>query len=121
MKYKTLLISLLFATYLINVQAQKNNLGIKAGLNYSNFSDNSNETSGFDYTSKVGFYIGGYINFRITEKISIQPELLLSQQGSSFSFTLLTINGLNSKAESEIKELLISSSHYSFEFAKIPK
>jgi len=107
MKHKTLLISLLFVTYLINAQNKKNDFGLKAGLNYSSFSDNSSEDFGFDYTSKVGFYIGGYINFRITEKISIQPELLFSQQGSDFSISLLTINGTNSKREGEIKESLV--------------
>lgn len=108
MKYKTLLISLLFVTYLINAQDKKNDLGLKAGLNYSSFSDNSSEDIGIDYTGKVGFYIGGYINFRITEKISIQPELLFSQQGSDFSISLVSIiDGTDTILEGEIKESLV--------------
>lgn len=34
--------------------------------------------------SKAGFHAGGFVNFRLTEKFFIRPEVLFSQQGSEF-------------------------------------
>ncbi len=45
-----------------------------------------------DYNGGIGFYVGGFVSFNVSEKISIRPELLFSQRGSSFS-----INGTDIK------------------------
>lgn len=58
--------------------------GVKAGLNLSKFSGNSNDPfSGYD--GKVGFHLGGIIEFSLTEMFSLQPELLYSYQGTDIN------------------------------------
>lgn len=62
-------------TNLIN--AQNVDIGFKTGLNISNFTGGDvGRNNLFD------FHIGGLAEFKITEKISLQPELLYSRQGS---------------------------------------
>ncbi len=80
---KTLLLILL-TLFALNSYGQNKNLeyGIKGGLNYSSFVDNNDEDFPVDYKGKIGFHIGGFITFSISEKISLRPELLYSQQAS---------------------------------------
>lgn len=60
--------------------------GIKAGANYSNFTNASFETEGL-----TGYHGGLIVNLRLTGKLSIQEEFLYSTQGakvkSGFSVT----------------------------------
>ncbi|MBS1549861.1 MAG: PorT family protein [Bacteroidetes bacterium] len=53
--------------------AQK--VGVKAGGNLASISEN-------DTKSKFGFYAGAYFNAPLTDKLSIQPEVLYSLQGA---------------------------------------
>jgi hypothetical protein len=61
-------------------------VGLKAGANYSNFTDASFDTEGL-----TGFHGGLVVNFKLTQKWSIQEEFLYSTQGarvkSGFSLT----------------------------------
>tara|TARA_R110002124_G_scaffold254044_3_gene419534 strand:- start:33337 stop:33930 length:594 start_codon:yes stop_codon:yes gene_type:complete len=60
--------------------------GAKAGLNIASIGGDAYVTgfSGFD--SRTSFHLGGLVEIPITEKISIQPEVLYSSQGSKFNF-----------------------------------
>lgn len=51
--------------------------GLKAGVNSSNF-----ENASFDTEMLTGFHAGAIINFSLTDKWSIQQELLYSEQGA---------------------------------------
>jgi len=51
--------------------------GLKAGGNYSNYTNADFATDGL-----VGFHAGGLVNFRITDNFSIQEEFLFSTQGA---------------------------------------
>lgn len=51
--------------------------GLKAGVNYSNFTDAS-----FPTDPLVGFHAGGTIAFKITNNFLIQEEFLFSSQGA---------------------------------------
>ena len=53
--------------------------GIKGGFNGATFS--GTDSKGSEY--KAGFAAGGFLNFGISDQISIQPELLYSQKGAS--------------------------------------
>lgn len=85
MKKITLLSLFLFAVGIIN--AQKTQFGIKGGLNISNQS-NIVETVGAPQKSSsiIGFNIGGFVEIKISDKISVQPELLYSTQGGKSTF-----------------------------------
>ena len=39
-------------------------------------------------SSLIGFHIGGFVDVKISEKFSIQPELLYSTQGSKFNMVV---------------------------------
>jgi hypothetical protein len=61
----------------MGVFAQKFQLGIKGGVNISNFTN-----SNFDHTSLIGFHAGGILAFLIGNNFAIQPEVLFSTQGA---------------------------------------
>lgn len=79
---KTILAVAVFATILTsNAQdkVSKITFGAKAGLNLSSASlDRGYDT---DISSLLGVHVGGFANFKLDEKWSVQPELLLSTQG----------------------------------------
>lgn len=63
--------------------SQEIRFGAKAGLNVSslrgNYPKDVDETK-----SRIGFHIGGFAEYEIDDKFSLQPELLISTQGGSF-------------------------------------
>lgn len=62
--------------------AQEIKYGAKAGINVSNLrGDYPDEID--ENKSKIGFHIGGFLEYSINDKFSIQPELLFSTQGGS--------------------------------------
>lgn len=102
---KKLLLSLfVFAFGIIN--AQKTQFGIKGGLNIS--SQENTFLSGLTSTkssSLLGFHIGGFFEHKISEKFSIQPELLFSTQGGKLSYNedYLTLPNPNDPSIREIE------------------
>lgn len=63
------------------VFAQKAHVGLKGGLNFSNFTYDDRDPS--DY--KIGFHAGGVAHIHVTKKFAIQPELMYSDQGREFT------------------------------------
>ena len=63
-------------SYLI---AQETAPGIKGGLNYATVSGGEGSASGI-----IGFHLGGYYQYMISDMIAIQPELLIQQGGFNF-------------------------------------
>ncbi|MFV0188768.1 MULTISPECIES: porin family protein [Empedobacter] len=63
-------------------------LGVKGGLNFPTLSGDSrkiysdSQGNGLGTKFRTDFYIGGYANYKITDQISFQPELLYSKQGA---------------------------------------
>ena len=66
--------------------AQKINFGIKAGLNMSMLTGSKDQIM----SSTNGFFAGALLEFKILEKIALQPELLFSEQGAEFQSKNLT-------------------------------
>src|SRR4029077_9960193 len=77
------LLTLLFATTLFFSQTQFS-VGIKGGLNFANLQINDTKNSRLD--GRTGYHAGAFVLFK-KDRWAIQPEVILSQQGSS-----LTIN-----------------------------
>lgn len=90
---KAIILAMLSLTALSFAQDKKINLGIKAGLNYGDngeieFSDvtNAGENIGTeDADDRVGYHIGVYIRANITDNIYLKPELLYTQNNSSYN------------------------------------
>ena len=61
-------------------------IGAKAGLNIASIGGDAYVTgfSGFD--SRTSFHVGALVEVPISDKISVQPEVLYSSQGSKFNF-----------------------------------
>ena len=64
---------MIFTTWITQAQY----FGIKAGLNFSNFSGDDTE----DLKGLTSFHVGVLKEFIITKNVSFQPELLFSTQG----------------------------------------
>lgn len=60
-----------------SIKAQDVNFGLKTGLNISNLTGGD-----ADRNNIFNFHVGGFAEFELNEKISLQPELLYSRQGS---------------------------------------
>ena len=83
MKKIILTIAVVMAATFANAQDKKESVttkeivfGVKGGLN------NSNYTGDADSDAATSFYIGGLVDFHITEKFHVQPELLYSVEGA---------------------------------------
>lgn len=74
---KIVLTSILFASLIFSANAQVPDvkLGAKGGVNFSNITSS-------DMDSKTGFHIGVLAEMFLSEKFSIQPEILYSTQGA---------------------------------------
>ena len=84
MKKIILTVAAVFALTFANAQDKKESVttseiafGIKGGYTNSNF---TGDVSGTEANS--GFYIGGLVDFHISEKFHVQPELLYSVEGA---------------------------------------
>ncbi|SHM70113.1 porin family protein [Polaribacter sp. KT 15] len=76
MKKVLLAVAILVAGLTAN--AQEVNFGAKAGVNFANVSGEDVE----DNITRTSFNVGAVVEFEITDKFSIQPELIYSAQGA---------------------------------------
>ncbi len=74
---KKLLLGICLAFFAFSAQAQKIDLGVKLGANFSNMSD----VSGVKLKNKTGLVAGAFVSIG-AGKFAVQPELLYSQQGA---------------------------------------
>lgn len=79
------LVSLVLFLLSISFSAQEISYGLKAGLNVANFSLSSDAMGEFD--SRMSFHAGAVLEWGITEKFAIQPELLYSSVGAKDEYT----------------------------------
>ena len=63
--------------------AQQYQLGLKGGVNISNFTGGN--FTNISQKALLGIHAGGYIGFGIGHNLWIQPELLISSQGATLS------------------------------------
>ncbi|CAM4130720.1 porin family protein [Zobellia nedashkovskayae] len=67
------------------INAQDFNFGVKGGINIASVGGSAYSSLG-SLGTKVSFHLGGVAEFPITEKISVQPELLYSSQGTRWNY-----------------------------------
>lgn len=80
--------------------AQKAQFGIKGGLNVAN--QNYSGDGAPSPSSIIGFNVGGFTEFKMSEKFSIQPELLYSTQGSKMNM-VVNYDGTDYETENTFK------------------
>jgi len=64
-------------------------LGVKGGLNFASL--NTSSTAAQDYSNRTGYHIGVYGLIKVA-KIGIQPEIIFSKQGQTYSVPSLGIS-----------------------------
>jgi len=89
---KKLLFAALVLFIVNSASAQNIRGGIKVGANLSTFTNMPNMAFREGEVNvkvgrkmKFGFHIGGFVDFAFSERISLQPELLYSTQGTKFT------------------------------------
>lgn len=82
MKNKLFLLSIMVLGAAYTLTAQDIRFGAKAGLNISNLSGES----GLSYNAKPGFHLGGVLEIPVSDAFMVQPEALISLQGSGGYF-----------------------------------
>jgi len=89
---KKLLLSIITLTFMLQANAQEGTIqfGAKAGLNLTTLNGDIEGAKG-----RTSFHLGGMAEIPITNKLSIQPELLFSSQGAKTEGATLVFNYLN--------------------------
>lgn len=85
--------------------AQQTKFGVKGGINLATIAGDIENTS-----SKVGFHVGGFAEFKLSDKFSIQPEVLYSTQGTKEK-------GNDYGSSGEVSEIELN---YKFAYLNIP-
>ncbi|MCD9575974.1 porin family protein [Flavobacterium soyae] len=104
MKKSMLILSALFLCAAAIAQDQKIKVGLKAGLNISSLTCDESELNS---SAKTGFTAGAMVEIPLTKRISLQPELLYSQQGTKHSFSDEDVINSNYKGTIELNYLNI--------------
>lgn len=85
MKRITLLLVTVFTFGFVNAQDREDmSFGVKGGLNISSISNIDDD--GINKDPLIGFHIGFFGEFMISDQFAIQPELLYSTQGVKANF-----------------------------------
>ena len=88
MKKLILLAAIAVSTVSTSFAQGEVHFGAKAGVNVASIGGDAYLGGGFgSFGSRVSFHVGGLVEVPITEKISVQPEVLYSSQGSNWDFT----------------------------------
>ena len=75
-------VTLIMAPLVSQAQMDDSRIGIKGGLNVSNFYQNNVD----DQNARLGFSVGLFTELAVGESFSIQPELLLSTKGNRATY-----------------------------------
>ncbi len=76
---KTILVTALVFVMSFSAKAQLLQIGVKAGLNYANFSGTDIQTDAI-----TSYHAGLIAEIKLLDKFAIQPELLYTTQGASY-------------------------------------
>ncbi|HLV14534.1 MAG TPA: porin family protein [Xanthomarina sp.] len=79
---KLLLFTAIAAFAFSTAHSQEIRFGVKAGANFANMSVKPDD--GISLDGRTSFHIGGLVEIPISEKFSVQPELLYSSVGAKY-------------------------------------
>jgi len=102
MRKINLLLFIVLAAFGFSIQAQNVHFGVKGGVNFATLSGDIE-----DVNSRTSFHLGAVAEISISEKFSVQPELLYSSQGAKSEY-IETFEGETFSAKEEIKVDYIS-------------
>ena len=103
---KIYIICILSALISLSAQAQKTTFGVMAGVNFANiYSDDPS----YSASMRVGFHIGGGVNFGINDNFSINADLLYTSRGAKQKYSSTEVN--NSTTITDAYEETVSISY----------
>lgn len=105
---KLLLFTAIAAFAFTTAQSQEIRFGAKAGVNFANMSIKSDDGD-IKPDGRTSFHIGGLVEIPITEKFSVQPEILYSSVGSK-----------EKESEEFMGETFSSEATYKLDYISIP-
>lgn len=79
---KKLILLVAIALIGFNANAQGVDFGVKAGANFASFGGDETD----DFGTRTSFHFGVTAGISVSDKFSVQPELVYSSQGVSFDF-----------------------------------
>ena len=77
---KSLVLSLVFLGFFSTVMAQGSQYGVRAGINNSNVDFEPDAT--FKNLHRNGFFFGGFVDWRLSDELSLLTELQYSAEGA---------------------------------------
>lgn len=77
---KTFLFAIVAMLFSFNLNAQSLKFGVKAGVNFSNYSG-----TGVNTDALTSFHAGLVTEIKVFKNFAIQPELMYSTQGASLN------------------------------------
>ncbi|PKG43034.1 porin family protein [Psychroflexus sp. MES1-P1E] len=99
---KLLIISILLVSLNVQLQAQDQiSFGVKAGVNFAYATGDASDSGsqlGYD-EGRTAFHAGLVSELELTEKFSIQPELLYSQVGAAYLFDNRSFDGIRVESD----------------------
>jgi len=98
---------------LSNINAQEITFGVKAGGNFAKFGGDIEDTERL-----TAFHIGGVAEIALSEKFSLQPEVLFSMQGTSAEYSELvsgSVNTFESKSNLSYISVPVMAKYYIIE------
>lgn len=95
---KVFFIALLAIFGVTTTQAQEVRLGAKGGVNFASIRGDNTETA----DGRTSFHIGGFVEIPISERFSVQPEVLYSSQGWKIDQRLGNNGSVKLKADSKL-------------------
>lgn len=81
MKKALLLLACTFIAFSINAQV---NFGVKAGVNLTTLMGDDSKMENISPGYKVGFAGGGLVNYKLSDALSLQGEVLYSLEGATY-------------------------------------
>ncbi|UII30990.1 PorT family protein [Fulvivirga ulvae] len=81
---KRTLFSVLAVIAFVTITNAQVKLGVKAGANLADLTSSEDD---FEVENRLSFHFGGYLELLITDRFSIQPELIFSGQGAKAEYS----------------------------------
>lgn len=81
---KIVVLCCLISMISLTATSQMLRFGLKAGVNFSNYT--GGDLGNFDFKTVTSFHGGAVVELKLLERLSIQPEVLYSTQGSELNY-----------------------------------
>ncbi|WP_428740401.1 porin family protein [Tenacibaculum sp.] len=90
--------------------AQEIHFGVKAGVNFANLYGND-----LDNDTRTSFHVGGVLEIELSDKFSLQPELIYSAQGAKRTMRFFGLPNIDYTTKVDYLNIPIMAKYYIIE------